>query len=109
LDIPFICWFRSSPSSSEFSGVFIVEEVDVAADKESGDTTVADVQTHLGIILNMFLRFARFTDKAFLPSKIKTSALETTLCKCWIIRVSKVSNSGLKKFCYIFLYRGLVC
>jgi hypothetical protein len=52
VDIPSSAGSGSSGSSSEFSGVFIAEEVDRVGDIGSGDATVVDVQTLLEAVLN---------------------------------------------------------
>jgi len=49
-----------------FSGIFIPEELDRVGDKETGDTTMVDAQTLLGVFVNMSLRSACFTDEASL-------------------------------------------
>jgi len=43
-----------------FSGVFIAEEVEGVGDKDSGGTTIIDIQTLLDTFLNMSLRSACF-------------------------------------------------
>jgi hypothetical protein len=52
-----------------FSGVFIAEEVDGGEDKESGDSTLIDVQAFLGAGLNMFMRSSCFIDEVFFLDK----------------------------------------
>jgi hypothetical protein len=41
----------STRSFSVFSGVFIPEELDRGGDKETGDTTMVDKQTLLGVFV----------------------------------------------------------
>jgi len=41
----------------------MAEEVDGIGDRESGDTTRADVQTHIEDFLNMALLYAYFIDE----------------------------------------------
>jgi hypothetical protein len=52
----------------------------------------------LKAFLNILLRSACFTDEAFLV-KSKTSVLGTTHFKCLVMRISKLSDIGLKEFC----------
>jgi hypothetical protein len=58
-----------------FSGVFIAEEEGGVGDKDSGGTTIIDIQTFLEAFLNMSLRSASFTVGSSLV-KNKTSGLE---------------------------------
>jgi hypothetical protein len=57
------------------SGGFIAEEVDGVREKVSGDTTTADVQTHLEAFLNLSVRSTCFTDEAFYWQKAKLLVL----------------------------------
>jgi hypothetical protein len=43
---------------------------------------------------------------SFFLVKIKTSGLRTTLSKCWIIRISELSDIGLKAFCCISIIKN---
>jgi hypothetical protein len=63
------------------SGIFIAEEVDEVGDKASGGTTPVHVQTLLEAFLNMSLRPACFSDKAF-SSIQQNSGHGATLFKC---------------------------
>jgi hypothetical protein len=80
-----------------FSGVFTAQEGDEEGYKGSGDTTMVDVQTLLEAFLIMSLRFARFIGQPFFPGKKQLFLLGTDL-KCWFIRISGLTNVGMKEF-----------
>jgi len=63
-----------------FSEVFVFFKVNRVGDKRSGNTRTLYVQTLLEALLNMSVRSACFTDKAFFFGgvKCKTSALGTS-------------------------------
>ena len=73
---------KEPSGSSVFSGLFIIEEAERAGDKGSGGFTMVDVHT--------LLEACDLPDPLmlFLMVKTKTSILETTFYKCWIIRIS---------------------
>lgn len=90
------------------TGVFGAEETDAVRDKGSGDKTTVDVQALLVAFLNMSLRSVSFTDEAFSWLKSKTFSLWTTI-KCPIIRISGLSNVGLKEcYCNILFYSSYI-
>jgi hypothetical protein len=76
-----------------FSGVFTAEEVYGVGDEGSGDITMFDVQTLLEAFVNMPLRSAWFIDEAFFSGKKQNFGLWMTL-KCWVIRISLLSDVG---------------
>jgi hypothetical protein len=75
------------------SGVFIPEEDDEVRDRRSRGTTMVDIQTLLEAFLNMLPVSVM---KLLFLIKSKTSGLRTTLLKCWIIRISGLSDNRLK-------------
>jgi hypothetical protein len=56
------------------------------------------VLTGIGGLLNLSLRSACFIEEASFLVKSKTSCLGTTLAKCWIIRISELSDVRFKEF-----------
>jgi hypothetical protein len=71
---------------------------DGVGDKKSGYTTTVDVQTSLKAFLYSPQHLPVSLMRNFLV-KSKISGFGTIL-KCWIIRISVLSATGLKKFCY---------
>jgi hypothetical protein len=69
--------------------------------KRSRDTTKVNVQTLLGVIFE----HACSTEEAFFLVKSQTFGLVITLLKCRIIRISELSDIGLKEFyCILYIY-----
>ena len=91
-----ICWFRAWGSSSAFSGVFIVEEVEGVGDKRSRDTTV-EVQPLLAAFWKMSLK------SPYSPPLVqsKTPGHVVTPLKCQIIKISKLKVVRLMEFCCV--------
>jgi hypothetical protein len=108
MNIFFIHWFRVIRPLSVFSGVFIAEEVDGVGDTGSGDTPAADAQTLLEAFLDMSLISDNFTDEHFFQVKSETPIHGTSLLKCRIVRISELSDVGLKEFCCICNVENLV-
>jgi hypothetical protein len=85
-----------------FIGVSIAKNVDQVGDRGSGHTIIFDVQTLFGAILNMSLRSACFVNEVSFLGKKQHFCLGTTL-RCWLIRISKLWDVGLKEFWCIFI------
>jgi hypothetical protein len=64
LDSSFICWFRIIRALFCVFWVFIAEDVD-GLEEVSGDTMTVDLQILLEVFMNISLRSACFSDKAF--------------------------------------------
>jgi hypothetical protein len=77
----------ASSGPLRFCGVFVAGEADEVGSEGSGDSTTVDIQIFLEAFLSMFLRTASFSDEFFF------SGLWTTLRKCRIIRISRLSES----------------
>jgi hypothetical protein len=80
----------SSGSSSVFSRIFTVAEIDVVDDNEPGDTTTAEVQTIFVVFLHMSLKSAHLSDVFYWQKTLPILGLLSSSA-----RLSGFSNCGM--------------